>query len=206
MPKKNCKDAALMEEYRAAHIEEGYGEALADYCVKECAEVVKLSNGLMVGIDKKKVQTRFCFGYSDMGFGPTYEEASRECRDAGKNESHFIRENMKEYANVLQNLSMHGLTCMAVLCGNTRQLRGLSLSRITDVLDAVGGEAFLPALKGQEIVFKWGTKGYVCTDEDVALLRDAYERVAASHLKKCRAYLKRYGLSKLTRWTYWMDE
>lgn len=206
MPKKNCKDAALMEEYRAAHIEDGYGEDLADYCVEQAAEVVKLSNGLLVGIDKKRVQTRFCFGYSDMGFGPTYEEASRECYEAGKNEAHFIRENMKDYENVLQNLSEHGLTRMVVLCGNTRQLRGINFMRVTDVLEAVGGEASLPALKGQEILFDGWRKGYVCTDEDVALLRDAYERVAASHLKKCRAYLKRYGLSKLTRWTYWMDD
>ena len=206
MPKKNSKDVALTEEYRAAHIEEGYGEDLADYCVKECAEVVKLTNGLLVGIEKKKVRTRFCFGYSDMGFGPTYEEANRECYRAGKDESYFIRENMEEYARMLQNLNMHGLTCMAVLCGNTRQLRGLRIMRISDVLDAVGGSAFLPELKGQELIFNGRTKGYVCTDEDVKLLRDAYERVAASHLKKCRAYLKRYGLSKLTRWTYWIDE
>ena len=203
MPK--TKDPALMERFRAACKEVYEDDKLADYCVSKAAEVVELSNGLMVDIDKKKVRTRFCFGYSDMGFGPTYDEAYREMRSATASEGFFLRENMEEYDRVLQNLSNHGRDVMVVLSGNTEHLRGLSLWRTTQLLEAVGGSAFIPALKGKELEYR-GIKRYVCTDEDVKLIRDAYERARDAHMKKCRAYLKRYGLSKISTWTYWMDD
>lgn len=201
MPKKNTE---LMERYRAA-CGEIYSPDIVEYCMKKVAEVVELPNGLMVEIEKKQVRTRFCFGYSDMGFGPTYDEAYRELREARSTEAYFLRENMEEFDRVLQNLSNHGRDIMVVLTGNTEHLRGLNLMRISHVLDAVGGSAFIPALKGQELEFR-GIKGYVCTDEDVAIIRDAYERARDAHMKKCRAYLKRYGLSKVSMWTYWMDD
>lgn len=114
-------------------------------------------------------------------------------------------QNMKTYTDAIKNLDANGFRYMAVLSGNTTTLRGLVWKRVTDVLEAVGGSAFLEDLKGRELDFN-GYKGYVCTDEDVALLRAGFERAAKSHERKCRAYLKRYGLSKLHTWTYWMDD
>ena len=203
MPRK--KDPALMERYRAACKELYEDDELVEYCAKKVGEVVELPNGLMVEIDKEHIRTQFCFGYSDIGQGPTYEEAWKNMRDADTNEAYFLRKNMEAFDRVLEGLYRHGHDYMVVLTGNTKHLRGLHLKRATEVLEAVGGCAFLPALKGQELEFR-GTKGYVCTDEDVALLRDGYERAAKAHLSKCRAYLKRYGLSKLSTRMYWIDE
>lgn len=203
MPK--TKDPALMERFRAACKEVYEDDKLADYCVRKVGEVVELPNGLMVEIDKEHIRTQFCFGYSDIGQGPTYDEAWESMRNASKNEAYFLRRNMEAFDRVIESLYRHGHDYMAVLTGNTEHLRGLQLKRTTDVLEAVGGSAVLSALKGQELEFR-GVKGYVCTDEDVALLRDGYERAAKAHLSKCRAYLKRYGLSKLSTRMYWIDE
>lgn len=202
MAKKNSE---LMAAFRAACMEVYKDEELADYCVKRCAEVVRLPNGLMTDIEKQRIETRFCFGYSDMGFGPTYDEAVEQRRYAATHEDYFLRENMKTYTDAIQNLDRNGWGYMAVLSGNTESLRGLVWKRVTDVLEAAGGCAFLKDLQGRELDFR-GYKGYVCTDEDVALLRAGFERAAKAHERKCRAYLKRYGLSKLTTWTYWIDD
>lgn len=199
------KKSELMAAYRAACMENYKDEELADYCVSKCAEVVVFPNGLMTDIEKQKVETHFCFGYSDIGFGPTYDEACRARRYAATHEDYFMGQNMKTYTDAIKNLDANGFRYMAVLSGNTTTLRGLVWKRVTDVLEAVGGSAFLEDLKGRELDFN-GYKGYVCTDEDVALLRAGFERAAKSHERKCRAYLKRYGLSKLHTWTYWMDD
>lgn len=201
MPKK---DPALMERYRAA-CEEIYSPDIVEYCMKKAAEVVELPNGLMVEIEKERIRTQFCFGYSDIGQGPTYEEAWRSMENADTNEAYFLRRNMEAFDGVLGGLYRHGQDYMVVLQGNTEHLRGLSLKRTTDVLDAVGGSVVIPALKGQELTVR-GNRWYICTDEDVKLIRDAYERARDAHMKKCRAYLKRYGLSKLSTRMYWIDE
>jgi hypothetical protein len=35
---------------------------------------------------------------------------------------------------------------------------------------------------------------------------EGYEQVFADFVKRLQSYLKRYGLTKLDTWTYWIDE
>ena len=204
MSKISKEETALRDEYRTVLSEE-YPEypEMVDYCVKKCAEVVHLFNGIILPVNRARTETRFCFGYSDF-WGPTYEEACASARDARESGEYFMRENMRLFTRTLEDLNRHGRDCFIVLTGDHRT-RDLHVMRVAEVLEAVGGSAFLEDLKGREINVGW-TKGYICRDEDVALIRAAYEKVAAAHEKKLRAYLKRYGTSKLHIWTYWRDE
>lgn len=203
---KIWKDMALWEEFHDWLNKAWYSADMVEYCYKRCAELVKLPNGKIVDIDKQPLETRFCFGYSDW-YGPTDEEASEMAHRAAKSEDYFLRENMKIFKRTLEDLNEHGERLFAVLMphwGDGNPISGIRFCRVTEVLEAVGGSAFLEELKGTTIHLG-SNEGYICTDEDVALLKAGYERAAAAHEKKCRDYLKRYGMSKVETWTYWAD-
>lgn len=199
MPKNCKKDTRLWVKYRA-NLDAMWEKDMADYCEKQTAELVELSDGTIVPIEKRKICKSFPVGYSDCGWGQTYEEACREAQYARTNDAYFLRKNMDEFSRVLGNLGDHGRNVMVTLCGNGGN-KHMVIKRTTDILEAVGGSAFIPALMGKTV-----GKLYVCTREDVQRIRDGYERAAAAHMKNCKAYLKRYGLSNLRVWTYWIDD
>lgn len=203
---KGKKNTALWEDYKKELHDMWKGnEDMVDYCMKACAEVVGLPNGMLHDIDKEHIQTGLCFGYSDIGYGPTYDEACDAAREARKAPDAFMTQNMRTYTDALHNLSLHGERHFVCMASSLPRIKGIRYVRTTDILEAVGGSAVLEELKGAEISVN-GESMYICTDEDVALLRAGYERAAAAHEKKLRAYLKRYGTSKLNIWTYWMDD
>ena len=204
---KNCKDKAVWREFRVWTDAGWSSPHMADYCYNKAQEVVRLENGKIVPIEKEGIEKDFCFGYSDI-YGPTQEEALEEARHARTSEDYFMAENMKKHRRLMEELDKHGKSTFAVLFpsyGKDNKICGLGFRRVTEVLEAVGGSAFLEELKGRELDFG-GYAGYVCTDEDVLRIEAALDRAAKAHEKKCRAYLKRYGLSKLNVWTYWRDE
>lgn len=176
---------------------------MADYCIGKAAEVAKLRNGMLVPIEKESIETHFCFGES----GYDYDEAQEMAHHAATSEDYFMEENMKKHRRTMEELDKHGVSVMAVLFpeyGKDNKVCGLDFCRITDCLDAVGGSAFLEDLKGRELDFG-GFTGYVCTDDDVLLIKAALDRATKAHERKLRAYLKRYGMSKVHAWTYWRD-
>ena len=52
---------------------------------------------------------------------------------------------------------------------------------------------------------KWGTYSEM-SEEDKKLVIAMYEEEKEKMSKRIDTYLKRYGLSKLNVWTYWVDE
>ena len=51
-----------------------------------------------------------------------------------------------------------------------------------------------------------GEKYHEISDADRKLIIAMYEQEKEKMSERLDAYLKRYGLSKLHVWTYWMDE
>jgi hypothetical protein len=206
---KGKKNSALWEDYKKELHDmwtgEPNGDHMVEYNLKTCAELVALPNGMLHDIEKHGITTHLCFGYSDIGFGPTYEEACTAAQAARESGAAFLSKNMETYTNALHNLEQHGSRHFVCMASRLPRIKGIRYVRVTDVLEAVGGSAVLEDLKGTEVDVH-GERVYICTDEDVALLRAGYERAAAAHEKKLRAYLKRYGTSKLHIWTYWMDD
>lgn len=204
---KNCKDVALWNEFRVWTDAGWTSPHMADYCYKKAQELARLFSGRIVPIEKESIETRFCFGYSDW-YGPTQEEAWAAARQARTSEDHFMAENMKKHRRLMEELDKHGKSTFAVLFpayGKDNKIWELGFRDVCDVLDAFGGPAYLDELKGRELEFR-GCTGYVCTDDDVLQIEAALDRATKAHEKKCRAYLKRHGLSKLKVWTYWRDE
>ena len=162
-------------------------EGTVQYAVSKIQRVVELSNGKLYVIEKQPIQTSFCYGYGWSGVVVDREEmeAARDlARQARTNEDFFTAENMK---------------CFSLFDRGDASYQKLGIE--------------MPSTKSNRIVaIHWvsGPMEYYrdikpLSAEDEDILRQAYEEEKAVHLKKIKAYLKRYGLSKVNSWSYLVD-
>lgn len=209
-PTKAQKPAKFDKEaIRAEYAKAWESEKMIKYCIDTLAGVAILPNGDIISIEKQRIETRFCFGES----GYDYEDAQEMAQHARTSEDYFRAQNMKEFDSWVKDLEeareMRGryyiiirdihYTGQAADC----KLRGLDWVRDVDLLDALGGSAYLEELPGKHIE-KFG--GRVATPEEIDIILTAYKAAREDHRKKVESYLKRYGLSKVESWTYWRDE
>lgn len=183
---------------------------MVDYCTNKVAVCAVLPSGELIPIDKRKIETRFCFGES----GYDYEEAIGAAAHARTSTEYFKHENMKHFGEILQDIENHLhltgnylMTIFAPYDDTNCKIRHISFERITKILGDLGGSAHLDSLKlGQTITEAGSGRQYrIATDEEAQIILDAYKKAAFAHAKKVDAYLKRYGLSKVHSWTYWRD-
>lgn len=163
------------------------------YYLDHTAEVLKVDKKHFITFDKQDIEKAFCFGWSCQG-GMTYEEATDMCHNFG--EAEFKAENLKrfdrEYKHALEAVEENQITL------GQHYTRGTS-------------EEF-----GAEIMFikKRGTyddNGDITLSvEESIRLREAYKQkvqdLRDEFEKRLDAYLKKYGLSKIRRWTYCADD
>lgn len=163
------------------------------YYLDHTAEALKVDKKHFITFDKQDIEKAFCFGWSCQG-GMTYEEATDMCHNFG--EAEFKAENLKrfdrEYKHALEAVEENQITL------GQHYTRGTS-------------EEF-----GAEIMFikKRGTyddNGDITLSvEESIRLREAYKQkvqdLRDEFEKRLDAYLKKYGLSKIRRWTYCADD
>lgn len=188
---------------------------MRDFCRKESLVTVLLHSGIVFSISKRKIETDFCFGYSSCGQGPEHSEAIKEADKARESEAYFIRENLRPYTDMIHELDLakdpgSALPRFPILC-KTYEQKSENLFSVhvydwnsversfSDGINAVREH------KGERVTGLYNTF-YIPTAEDLEIIRAAYQKAADLHEKKVRAYLKRYGLSKLHVWTYWLDD
>ena len=148
-----------------------------------CADnVVVLDGGEIFIINKPRIETEFCFGES----GYDADEAAKSAERVRTDEDEFVRLNIEE---TNQWKRLHWLRTGMV---NNRKLK-LYKSPWHD------GTYYLD----------WGGQlnedAEELTDSDTEKLIEGYEKALENFGKRLRAYLKRYGLSKVHSWTYWRD-
>ncbi|MBQ1357138.1 MAG: hypothetical protein IIY64_01270, partial [Aeriscardovia sp.] len=85
------------------------------------------------------------------------------------------------------------------------RLRFVEWKRLSEVLDDLGGSAFLEDLPGQTVKAGEYWEYKILTADEIDIIINAWKQAAAAHEKKVDAYLKRYGTSKVHAWTYWRD-
>ena len=193
------------EAYREA-LREIYGkdQGMIDWCVKEADTVVSVA-GYLLPIEKRKVEKRFCFGYSDCGQGEDYMTALRRADRARNSEAYFKAENLKWYRSWLEQIDGFNALALTITYGKSSIIRSLRAFDWWEALDAMGGEARMEALKGTLIKIN-GQEAYILTDADREIIREAYNQAMKRHEKKLDSYLKRYGTGKIQAWTYWLDD
>lgn len=194
---KAKKDNSAIEEAKAEYLKVWPGdEKMVKYCQGKISNAVKLSDGRIVIVEKQSIETSFCFGYSTCGQGGDYDEANRSASVARASEEYFREKNLESFdqkiALLKREKDMNERRAYLsqsnyVSCGlvNIHEIVGLYYSDFVEQ--------------------RWGTYHEI-PDADRKLLIGMYEEEKAKMSKRLDTYLKRYGLSKLHVWTYWMDE
>ena len=137
----------------------------------------RLSDGGLVEFVKPEIETSFCFGYGICG---TYEEALKS--KANAKEDYFLRENLRGIDDRIEELKSNDILFIYCNAANIEVSRNWSNTPLQN----------------------WET--VMMNDTDRARLLEACKLQRAKFEKRLHAYLKRYGLSKIKKWTYWENE
>lgn len=183
-PNKKPRKTAQSEDMKE------FSELFKTWCfLDHTAEALKVDEKHFITFDKQDIEKSFCFGWSCQG-GMTYEEATDMCHNFS--EADFKAGNLKRF----DNKYIHRLKAI--------EEKQIKLKR----------EYVTSKKSGAEIM-------YITTDRDVSgditlsvedstKLREAYKQkvqdLRNEFEKRLDAYLKKYGLSKIRRWTYCADD
>lgn len=183
-PNKKPRKTAQSEDMKE------FSELFKTWCfLDHTTEALKVDEKHFITFDKQDIKKSFCFGWSCQG-GMTYEEATDMCHNFSKAE--FKAENLKRFDNKY-----------------IRRLEAIKEKQIKLKREYVTSKE-----SGAEIM-------YITTDRDVSgditlsvedstKLREAYKQkvqdLRNEFEKRLDAYLKKYGLSKIRRWTYCADD
>lgn len=186
---EKAAQAALKEEYLAILARDVWPNdpGMIAYCRKEIAYIVRLDGGGMVAIGKPRIETNFCFGYQLSRYDTEdYDRANAMASHAARDESYFIDKNMQPIEEMMEDLKQPGIYSRNKYCGTLPYfpIRALEWP-----------DHRRPVPPGAQPI----------TENDRAALRKGWEAVRESFRRRLDTYLKRYGLSKIHSWSYWMD-
>lgn len=172
------KQTALRDEYYERQKARYGREDWAKSSTNNAAYFVKLDNGDIVGIEKPKIKTRFCFGYGYCGVSTDedYRNAEACVTHARTKQQYFIEENLKQIDYDFDDETM----ALKLADG---------IARVVEKAHYYYNAKDLSPL----------------TDNDFHNIADGYEVVKTAFIKRLNNYLKRYGLSKINAWTYLSD-
>ena len=167
----------LIKEY--ANTDYPDNKSMNDYVKKGLFDVVQLSNGMLCGIGKQHINTRFCFRDE----GPDYEFYKHLKENNDKMKQYFIQENIK----TLDELVM--------------TFQKLDEEKIPCVYDYENGLCN-PSWR------YWHDKDnnhIDLSDEDRELILNMLRELHKVFYKRLETWWKKYGAEKLHTWTYWAD-
>lgn len=166
-------------------------QKMVDYCMKSATHY-KLNDGRIFSIDKPSIETKFCFGYHTDYTGHECSDAEALRAKCAKSVDYFMGENLRSLNRVISELSKND----EPLFFTNHYSRG--------------GENVLVSTISDEYLrrFPFDKKLIIgeVSAEDKALIIEAYKNERVKFTKRLETYLKKYGLSKIETWTYWLDE
>ena len=165
---------------------------MVSFCVKKAGHIVELIDGSIVVIEKPSIQKNFCFGYRDSRYDTEeFDEANKMAAHASSSTDYFLSENLSEIDKIIAHLE-----------GTERN------SWEYHICIPYYGQSETSKLKKLQ-AFYWhdehGQKYPKLEGENRARVLEGYKAVRASFEKRLHAYLKRYGMSKVNTWSYWVD-
>lgn len=173
------------EEYISA-IRSCHKPSMVSYYDKNAVCIIKLDDGLLLPIPKCHIQTTFYFGES----GYDYDEVIKSAQAARQSEEFFIQSNLENIDEALKNIRDE--QTHVVLIATTYDNDKIAYPTISRYSDYVTNPCFY---KGMREATKTEREAYA----------QGLEFAKADLLKRLKAYLKRYGMSKVHVHTYWID-
>lgn len=174
---------------------------MVDYCKKKTAVLVPLNDGKMISLEKSGLEKDFYFGYSVCGQGPTYDDHNETMRNVSKYlEKYFVEKNKERIEHDIQFLKdknhdgyrlfkrKHYISEPEDGCVvSINYVRSWEISGMSDEK--------IKELHGEEL-----------THDELNNLILGYKELLEIKEKQISSYLKRYGTSKLSINSYWIDD
>ena len=167
----------------------------AKYWKKEAGVVVRLTNGGYFCVEKSRIETRFCFGYSTDYTGHEHSDAEATRAAFAKSGEAFKNANLEALNETIEGLERGK---------NSNGTRSPYLTRVSYY-----GEDRPLNVWQINWAYRWemAEKGIKELDgEDKQIILGALRAERTNFEKRLDTYLKKYGTSKLHTWTYWRDE
>lgn len=150
-----------------------------------------------LGFDKPIIQTRFCFGCGQCGIS-TDDDFNRACEEKHNMETNkqtFIDANLKGLNKSIEDIE----TFIKEKCFANRYNKIFICKNNYNHLAYLAWSWDYDNIRNKDDIIKEATK------EDLLLIIEVYKQQIENLKKRLNTYLKRYGLSKLTTWTYLID-
>ena len=144
--------------------------------------------GKTITIEKKKIHTNFCFGYSLSRYdSESFDRANELAAMAETDVKYFIRKNHdnSNYGNTIKMLNDKRWKAYA----RQHYYSGENLYSISFC------RHFEDIPEG----------AFELTEAEKSLYKRELVKAIQEHHKKIMSYLKRYGLTKVNSWSYWQD-
>ena len=180
----NVKDYAVL---MASRFDKG-DEKWVKYYEKKTLCIKTLPNGDVIAFDKPSVETRFCYSFDEVadcyGNSDTIGDSNRACYAVSSQYDVFLEENIKWLKRDLENL------------GRSRPI-------------------YFKRLFGMDVnpnVVAWSgyqngpTNNWVASEEELEIIKQGIQEQIDYLTKRCAAYWKRYGGSKLKTWTFSIND
>ena len=152
---------------------------------------------------KPDIKTRFCFGYGQNGISTEedYEGARSQERNMETNKQAFIDANLEDLNKSIERIE----TFISQWIDKKEKCFSSRYNKIFICKNSYNHLAYLAwswdydNIRNKDAIIKEATK------EDLLLIIEVYKQQIENFKKRLNTYLKRYGLSKLTTWTYLVD-
>ena len=157
-----------------------------DYYLKNLDSVVEIDDKYYWGIEKPSIKTSFCFGYGFCGVSTDEDEkrASDMAMKASTDKQYFIDKNMAKMEDLKKSVEKAKTFCF----------------------NGDDGELFLiDEMHFQKYPFDTPSIYRDITPEEKKILLKMVEAATERFRKRLNVYLKRYGLSKISSWSYLSD-
>lgn len=188
----------ILEEYKAEVSKIWKSDQrMIDYCCKKASAIIKLSTGQLMEFETPKINTAFCFGYSDDMDGKDRKDALNMAEYARANEKYFKNRNLSDLREAIERYE-----------GNDeeRWLQPYITHLYRDYGVNIVTIVWLSDWDAKDSAWQYNNDLTPLKKEDRQLILNAYKKELEKFEKRLNTYLKRYGLSKVRSWTYWRDE
>lgn len=172
-------------------------EKMQEYCIKKAENLVELSNGYIIDIEKPHIETNFCFGY---GMYANYEDeelnqAEDMVKVAETSKEYFKSKNLEKIEELIKDLKQSGYV------GIYRKYYSQSKDNKLVNFSIFKDSYYMQEAKNDKRLVDF----QLLSKNDIDKIIQAYEQVRQSFIKRIDTYLKKYGTSKVNAWSYLRD-
>lgn len=211
---QRAEDGAQYKAMYIAEMEKVWGgdARMMKHVAGELSGAVLLSGGRLLGFEKPRIKTDFCFGYG--WGGRSYDEANEMARHACESEDYFLAQNLADLDKEIEDLEnidgRHALLHRKCYWSQKSPLNlwdytvgnePLEWFKESPTQDMDGLTRYVNQYHAGQFYYDLEELG----DDDRAAILNGLKVERAKFEKRLRAYLKRYGMTKVKTWSYWQD-